>query len=83
MTRYSLEPLNLDLPLRKMFMTGPILDTGVMGAFLGGTFVLKKGICLLVPPKQMSFSTISNENIFCKTQDTKLVVIIAPNKVLE
>ena len=50
------------------------------GRFLGH-ICLKKGICLLVLAKQMSFSTISNKNDFSKTWGTKLGVIIAPNRV--
>ena len=37
---------------------------------------------MLTSPKQMLFATISNENIFSKTQGTKLGAIIAPSKVL-
>ena len=44
---------------------------------------MKKGICLLTPPKKMSFSTISNENTSSKTRDSKLGAIMTPNKVLE
>ena len=64
-------------------LSGPILEIEGMGAFFWGTIFWKKGICLLAPPKQMSFSTISHKNIFLKTQGTKLGAIIAPNKVLE
>ena len=38
---------------------------------------------MLVPPKQVSFLTISNENIFLKTQGTRLGAIVTPNKGLE
>ena len=51
---------------------GPILDIRVMGAFFGAHFLKKKAFCLLAPPKQMLFLTISNENIFLKTQGTRL-----------
>ena len=55
-----------------------------MGAFLGGTFVEEKGIFLVcTPPKQMPFLTISNENIFLKTQGTRLAAIVATNKGLD
>ena len=43
-------------------------------------FLRSKGHWLLAPPKQMPFLTISNENIFRKTQDTRLSAIVAPNK---
>ena len=62
---------------------GPILDIRSMGAFFRGTFFWKRGICLLGLTEQMSILTISNKNIFSKTQGTKLGVIIEPNKVLE
>ena len=55
---------------------------GGMGAFFRAHF-LKKGICLLTPPQQMSFLTISNKNILFKTQGTGLDAIVAPNKGLE
>ena len=61
-------------------ITGPILDIGVMGVFFRESFAEKKTFCLLVPAKQMSFLTISNETIFLKTQGTKLGAIVAPNK---
>ena len=51
--------------------------------FLGAHFLEKGTFAYLPPPKQMSVLTISNENIFCKTQGTKLSVIIEPIKVLE
>ena len=46
-------------------------------------FLKKIAFCLLAPPKQMSFLTISNENVLFKTQGTRLGAIIAPNKGLE
>ena len=62
---------------------GPILDIRGMGVFFGAN-VFKKGLfCLLASPKEMSFLTISNENIFFQNQGTRLGVIIAPNKGLE
>ena len=39
--------------------------------------------CLLAPPKQMSFLTIYNKNIFFKNQGTRLGAIITPNKGVE
>ena len=38
---------------------------------------------MLAPPKQRSFLTISNENIFSKTQGGRLGAKVAPNKGLE
>ena len=61
-------------------LSGPILDIGGMGAVFKGIFSEKRAFCLLVPLKQMSFLTISNKNIFFKTQGTRLGVIVAPNK---
>ena len=52
--------------------TGPTLDIGGMGTFLGAFFL--RAFCLLAPPKQMSFLTISNKNIFLKTEGTRLWV---------
>ena len=49
---------------------GPILDIGEMGAFFGGTFFEKGHFACT--PKQMSFLTVPNENIFFKTQGTML-----------
>ena len=43
----------------------------------------KKGICLLTPHKQIPFLTISEENIFFKTQGTRLRAMVALNKGLE
>ena len=54
-----------------------------MGAFLGAHFSEKGAFCLLVLPKQMPFLTLSNENIFFKTQGIRLDAIVAPNKSLE
>ena len=41
-------------------------------------FLKNKVFCLLAPPKQMSFLTISNENIFPKTHGTKLGIQNSP-----
>ena len=49
---------------------------------MGRTFS-KKAFYLLVPPKQMLFLTIANENNFFKTQITRLGARVAPNKGLE
>ena len=61
--------------------SGLILDIGAWVRFIRHTFV-KKGICLFITPKLLSFLTISYENIFFKTKDTRLGAIIAPNKDL-
>ena len=53
-----------------------------MGAFFG-TIFFRKDVLVACTPMQMSFLTISNENIFFKNQGTRLGVIIAPNKGLE
>ena len=53
------------------------------GCVFQGIFSEKRVFCLLAPPKQMSFLLISNENIFFKTQSTRLGAIVAPNKGLE
>ena len=50
---------------------------------MGAHFSEKGAFCLLVLPKQMPFLTISNENIFFKTQGIRLDAIVAPNKSLE
>ena len=63
--------------------TGPVLYIGSMGAMFQGTFSEKRTFCLLAPAKQKSFLTISNENIFSKTQGAKLGAKVAPNKGLE
>ena len=47
------------------------------------TIFEKKAFCLLAPPKQMPFLTISNENTFLKTQGSRLGALVAPNKGLE
>ena len=56
-----------------MFSTGfnplsaePILDIGGILDIFGAYVLEKRAFCLLAPPKQMSFLTISNENIFSK-----------------
>ena len=51
--------------------------------FWGTFFEKERPFCLLALPKQMSFLTISNENIFFKTQGTRLGATVAPHKGLE
>ena len=65
------------------FQTGPVLDIRGMGVFFGANVFKKGPFCLLAPPNQMSFLTISNENTFLENQRTRLGAIIAPNKGLE
>ena len=50
--------------------------------FLGHIF-WKKGILFLATPKQKSFLTVFNENIFSKTQGVRLGAKIEPYKGLE
>ena len=59
--------------------SGPILDIMTWVRFLGH-ILWKSALCFLAPRKQMSFLTISNKNIFFKTQGTRLDAIVAPNK---
>lgn len=54
-----------------------------MSFFFEAHFTEERTFSLLAPPKQMSFLTISTENIFLKTQGTRLVAIVAPNKGLD
>ena len=70
-------------PCYALHKAGPILDSESMGAFFGACFSEKRAFCLLVPPKQMPFLTISIKNIFLKTKGTRLGAIVAPNKFLE
>ena len=58
-----------------------IVDPGYV--FFGACFQKKRAFCLLAPPKHMSFLTISNGNVFLKTQDTRLGAIVASDKGLE
>ena len=58
------------------YPTPPVLDTG-------GNFLRKKEPRLLKPPKQARYLTIFNENIFFKTQDTRLYTMVTTNKGLE
>ena len=60
----------------------PFLTFGTCVWFLGRNY-WKKGILFASFPKQISFLTISNENIFFKTQATRLDAIVTPNKRLK
>ena len=62
--------------------TWPILDSEGIDA-LFGTHWKKGAFWLLTLLKQMPFLTISNKNIFFKSQGNRLDVIVAPNKRLE
>ena len=66
--------------IENLLLSGPILDIRGMGAFFYGIFSEKRVFCFLAPPKQMSVLTTPNENIFFKTQGTRLGAIVAPNK---
>ena len=59
----------------------PILDIGDMGVFFRVYFLKKRAFCLLAPPKQMPFLTISNGNIFFRIQDIRLGAIVHPSKI--
>ena len=63
--------------------TWPILDSKGIGVLFGAHFLEKRAFRLLTLPKQMPFLTISNKNIFFKTQGNRLGAIVAPNKRLE
>ena len=63
--------------------TWPILDSEGVGALFAAHFLEKSAFCLLTLPKQMPFLTISNKNIFFKTQGKRLGAIVAPSKHLE
>ena len=73
--------INVTRPVHIYIGVQGLFYSGHGCVFLGHIFS-KKGICMLTSPKQMLFATISNENIFSKTQGTKLGAIIAPSKVL-
>ena len=70
--------------LLSTLQAGPNLDLGVMGAFFRAN-VLKKGHFVCLHPLNRCHFTqpISNENIFFKTQGTRLGAIVTPNKGLE
>ena len=79
LTRHSQSTQNY-----KFAISGPILlDSEGMGAFFGAHFLEKRIFCLLAPPKQMPFLTISDKNILFKTKGIRLGAIVAPNKCLE
>ena len=69
--------------LATKMIPGPILDSEGMSAFLGVHFSEKRAFWLLAPSKQMLFLTISDKNIFFKTQGTRLGAIVTRNKCLE
>lgn len=72
--------------MRKIYPR-PILEINGIRAFFRACFFVffpeKRAFCLAVPPKQMLYLTISNENIFFKTKGTRLGAAVAPNKGLE
>ena len=53
---------------------------GIFGEYFLGTL---KGTSLASTHKNMSFFTISNENTFFKTKDSRLGPIVAPVEALE
>ena len=53
------------------------------GGIFWGHIFWKKGFLFTCTPKQLSFLTISNENISLKSQGNRLGAIVAPNKGLE
>ena len=65
-------------------MSGFILDIGSIVVFFGACFFFKKKpVCMLAPPKQMSFSTIPNHSILFKTLGIRLGAITTPSRGLE
>ena len=62
--------------------TWPILDSEEIGALFWAHFS-KKGhfACSHSPKRDMPFLTISNKNIFFKTQGNRLGAIVAPSKI--
>ena len=66
LVRCCFNPLDVNIEWGQdttLVLTGPILDIWGMGAFFRAHFLKKKKKhCFLVPPKQMSFLTISNDN---------------------
>ena len=66
-----------------LMCTGPILDIEDMISFLVGYFLEKMAFWFLASPKRMPFLTISDKNIFFKTQATRSGAIVTPNKCLE
>ena len=61
---------------------GSILDIGATGAFPGAHCFEKRPFSWLASPKKMSLLNNFNENFFFKLHDTKLGLIVAPNKGL-
>ena len=75
--------ISLALALESL-LPGSILYIGGMVAFFLRTHFSKKGILFACnSPKLMPFLTISTENIFFRTQGTRLGAIVASNKGLE
>ena len=61
----------------------PILDIRGIAAFFRENIFKKVAFCLFAPPNQISFLTISNENIFYENQGPTLSLVITPNIGLE
>ena len=76
---YRNQPFKVKCYLKQ---SGSILDIGGMHAYFGGQFLMKRVFCLLAPPEQMSFLTISNKNISFKTEGNRLSAIVVPKKCL-
>ena len=55
-----------------------VCSSHLVGGCILGVHLMKEGVA----PKQMPFFVGSNENIFFKTQGSRLRVIDSPNKVL-
>ena len=74
-------------PIFVLVISRPILDItgegGGIDAFFQGTTSENRAIYLLVPPKQITNLTISNEIIFFKTQGIRLSVLVARNEGLK
>ena len=67
----------------KLMCAGPIPESVGMSPFFGAHCLDKRAFWLLAPLKCMPFLTISDKNIFCKTQGARSSAIVAPNKSLE
>ena len=65
-----------------MVLTGPVVDIGDIGAFLGNILRKEDILFARTPLNRCRFLTISYKNIF-KTQDTRLNAKVIPNKSLE
>ena len=77
-------------PIFVLVISRPILDIAGEGgggwgndAFFQGTTSENRALYLLVPTKQITILTISNEIIFFKTQGIRLGVLVARNEGLE